>query len=200
MKKVAVLERSPRALFRRRSRRIPVGKAVLSAVGLAVISYLGWTVWESSLARIDFDRAAVRGAPFLARVERHADEGRAHTGTPVRYRADPPTSGPHAATVAPPGLYVAPMPADTLVHALEHGNVVIYYGTLTEEVRASLEELTRRFDGRWDGVVAVPRPNAGSEITLTAWRRALRLREYDHNAVAAFVDAHRGRGPENPVR
>jgi hypothetical protein len=201
VKKVAVLERSPRPLFRRRSRRIPVGKTLLSVTGLAVIGYLGWTVWASSLARIDFDRAVARGTASLAKVERHADEGRSHAGGPVRYRADPPTSGPHATTVTPPGFYLAPQRADTLVHALEHGNIVIYYGTLTpEEARAALEELARRFDGRWDGLVVVPRPEAGAEITLTAWRRALRLREYDPNAVAAFVDAHRGRGPENPVR
>lgn len=200
MRKVAVLERSRRSLFRRRPSRIPVGKTIVSVAGLTVIGYLGWLAWESSVARIEFDRAAARGKSSLAKIERHADEGRGHPSTPVRYRVDPPTSGPHATNWAAAGFYEAPQPQDTLVHALEHGSIVIYYGTLAPDTRASIETLTRRFGGRWDGVLAVPRPGIEREIILTAWRRALRLPEYDDNAVAAFVDAHRGRGPENPVR
>lgn len=179
---------------------LPISMAVIVLGGLALSGYFGWTIWDSVAGRIDFDRAAVRGNPVLAKVERHPDEGRTHSSAPVRYRMDPPTSGPHAANWASPGFHVSPQSTDTLVHALEHGNVVIYYETLTPDSRASLEELTRRFDGQWDGLVAVPRLGAGSEITVTAWRRTLRLRDYDPNAVAAFIDAHRGRGPENPIR
>ena len=35
---------------------------------------------------------------------------------------------------------------------------------------------------------------------MTAWRKRLRLKTFDASAAAAFIDAYRGRGPENPVR
>lgn len=99
-----------------------------------------------------------------------------------------------------PGFYEAPLPRGALVHALEHGHVVIYYGALSPEARASLHALTQLFDGRWDGVIAVPRTDRSPEITLTAWRRSLQLPAYNPEAAAAFIAAHRGRGPESPAR
>ena len=51
-----------------------------------------------------------------------------------------------------------------------------------------------------DGVVVTKDNALGSRVVLTAWRRRLELNPFDAAAAAAFMDAYRGRGPENAVR
>jgi hypothetical protein len=137
-------------------------------------------------------------------VEQLPDEGRDHVpdGTPVQYGADPPASGPHFARWAETGFHTDPIPYELLVHNLEHGQIVIYYDPvrLSNETAEALGELTSRHSGTWDGVLAVPRPDDQYELILTAWTYRMHLEEYDAELVDAFVDAYRGRGPENPVR
>ena len=48
--------------------------------------------------------------------------------------------------------------------------------------------------------MAVPKQGLGQTIELTAWTKLLRLETWDAALAAAFIDAYRGRGPENPVR
>ena len=132
------------------------------------------------------------------------DEGRQHIpeGTRAQYRTDPPASGPHYDAWAQPDFYRQPLPYELLVHNLEHGHVVIYYDPerTPPEAREHLQRLTRQYRAMWDAVVAVPRPDPQHVLVLTAWRRMLRLSQYDPRLVDAFVEAYRGRGPENPVR
>jgi hypothetical protein len=177
-------------------------KLALALIGLAGLGGIGW-MWSQSLqTRLELDRAAARGKSALARVEHHADAGRAHLSPDalLSYKSSPPTSGPHAMAVLTPGFYKSSQPPALIVHALEHGNVVIYYETLSEQARRMILDLTDRYDGRWDGIIAVPQSGLGDGFVLTAWRRALRLPSFDRDVVAAFVDAYRGRGPEKSVR
>lgn len=143
--------------------------------------------------------------PTVEPVERLPSEGTAHIpeGTVYTYRSFPPTSGPHYDGVAEPGFYPDRAPAaGYLVHNLEHGHVVIYYhpDRISPQDRAYLEELTRRYRGTWDAVLAVPRRDPEYALILTAWQHRQRLRAFDRQAVDAFVDRFRGRGPERPVR
>jgi len=58
--------------------------------------------------------------------------GRAHTTDPktkiVYTQSDPPTSGKHYQTPPPLMIYDEPVPQWILLHALEHGNVLVQYG------------------------------------------------------------------------
>ena len=67
-------------------------------------------------------------------------------------------------------------------------------------VTQRLRVLTGEHTGQWDGIVAVPSPALGEGIVLTAWQKRLALPRYDEEKAAAFIDAFRGRGPENAVR
>jgi hypothetical protein len=137
-------------------------------------------------------------------VEELPDEGRDHVpdGTEVDYESEPPTSGSHYASWAPPDVYREVVPDELLVHNLEHGHIVIYYdpSRLTDASATKITELTNEYDGQWDAVLAVPRPDMGNELTVTAWTYKLELDEFDEEMIDAFVDAYRGKGPENPVR
>jgi len=145
---------------------------------------------------------AARGAATLDRVETFDDAGGGHVpqGQSVPYQSDPPTSGPHWPTPTKAGFYRDRQWPEALVHALEHGNIVIYYDAPGEETLEAIRKWTGLYGGAWDGVVAAPRPGLGSEIIVTAWRRVLRLDPFDAPGAAAFIDRYRGRGPENAVR
>jgi hypothetical protein len=87
-----------------------------------------------------------------------------------------------------------------LVHALEHGHIVIYYDRPGDAALDLIERWTGLYGGLWDGVVAAPDRSLGERIVLTAWRKRLDLEAFDPEIAAAFIDKYRGRGPENPVR
>lgn len=165
--------------------------------GVAAVLVLAAMFW--------FDARSRALPPVLqGRVEEYPSEGAAHVplGQRVTYRTDPPNSGPHYDRWAPPGFYTQPIVDELLVHNLEHGHIIIFYrpGELSPEDEAYLLTLTRTYTGDWDAVLAVPRPGMAHPFTLAAWRRLLRLETLEKEAVEAFIDAYRGRGPENPVR
>lgn len=134
----------------------------------------------------------------LANVKTMPDEGRwhLHPGEEWTYRSYPPTSGPHAPIPTPPGFYRRPQPFVKLVHALEHGNIVIYYDRPGPDVMARLRQWAKMDTGPFDGVIVTPLRGVGTEVILTAWTKLLRLKPFDLRQAAAFLDAFRGRGPE----
>jgi len=90
-----------------------------------------------------------------------------------------------------PGIYSAPVPDLLAVHALEHGHVVIQYGSgVTAGVVAQLTHLSKVFAG--DTLLAL-RPSLERGIALTAWGRIDRFIEYDERRVIEFVEQLRGR-------
>jgi len=182
--------------------------------GLAVVLVLGgYAMFRGPGASLPADqpmdkeeKAACTHSPVRASMEglervpcttaNHVPEGQT-----VTYSSDPPLSGEHYPTWINPGFYTQLPPKEKLVHSLEHGHVVIYYdqARLSASEMAALEKLARRYKGMWDGVSAVPKAGEHA-IILTAWEHMLRLERYDQSRIDAFVDAFRGRGPENPVR
>ena len=163
--------------------------AVVVAVAAAVAAAWFWWAAKQEFARLNA-------------VERFPSEGTAHIrpGERVTYRTEPPTSGPHDAVATSPGFYSEIQPPEKLVHALEHGNIVIYVDRPGPAVLQTLKEWAGQYSGRWDGVIVTPYAGLKRSVILTAWQHRLRLEEFDIVAATAFIDKFRGRGPENPVR
>ncbi|MEX2616611.1 MAG: DUF3105 domain-containing protein [Alphaproteobacteria bacterium] len=158
--------------------------------------------YSSQNRAASFEELAQSGQAALSRVEVAPSEGRAHVpvGQPLQYATDPPTSGSHYPVWVDPGFYESAQSRVNLVHSLEHGMIVIYYDTPGDTVLDRLRDWAGLFNGPWSGIVAVPRAGLGEKLILTAWRRTLRLDRFEEKSAAAFIDAFRGRGPENPVR
>ena len=133
-------------------------------------------------------------------VESFTDGGREHVadGTDVDdYNSEPPTSGPHYATPADPGIYSSALPEEQLVHNLEHGQIVIYFSpAIPEEMISELQELVASDPV---GLLAVPYEAAASptEIILTAWTHLQRCDGFSLQDIDAFRSEFQGRGPEN---
>jgi hypothetical protein len=138
----------------------------------------------------------------LDRVRTTPDFGRGHLrrGQSYQYRHPFPTSGPHSPVWTDPGVYEHPQRSVELVHALEHGNIVIYYDRPAPVDLEKLKSWAGIYTGPWSGVIVTKKAGLNRELVLTAWRKILRLKAFDAGVAAAFVDAYRGRGPEHPVR
>lgn len=181
----------------RSRKRLYIGGGVAFLVALVVVIVLFWPgepdEWSDWVAQ---------GQPALANVESPENQGDQHlaAGTQIPYEADFPTSGPHWPSPTRPGFYTVAQPNEALVHAIEHGNIVIYYNDLSAAEEAQLRDWTDFYTGSWSAVTAVPHSGLGNDVVLTAWDHRLRLGGFEPAAMAAFIDAYRGRGPENSVR
>ena len=177
-------------------------KLILGVIAVLVVAGGGTWLWQTAQASREFDALAGAGGDILARVQTPRDDGQGHLrhGESRRYRDAYPTSSAHAPIPTRPGFYNVVQPPTGLVHALEQGGIVIYYGQPAPATIALLKDWTGLYQGVWDGVVAVPRPGLGQGVVLTAWQKRLRLKSFDAKSAAAFIDAFRGRGPENRVR
>jgi hypothetical protein len=134
-----------------------------------------------------------------------------HTATPderVHYRGNPPTLGRHwpPGYQAQDGVYDEAPADEALVHTMEHGRVIIWAKpTLPRNVRTTLRAL---FDEDSYQLVLTPRENMPYAVAATAWNgdpgpagtgRTLGCPEWNEqvvDALRAFRDEHRSRGPE----
>ena len=200
----------PKGKVRKKSTNQPAAEkgGILNWKVIAAVVVAGLAAWivfsrgQGGVDQADFAALVDAGQGAMAQVVTEPDLGRNHVsaGTPMEYRSDPPTSGTHWDVWVDPGFYEQEQPLGALVHSLEHGHVVIYFGDVGGEALGEIEDWAATWRGNFDGIVAVPRSDLGAGVILTAWTHLLRMDAFDAAAAAAFVDRYRGRGPENPVR
>ena len=82
-------------------------------------------------------------------LETFPSEGNNHVqvGTPVNYQANPPTTGNHwpPEAISDPGFYEEQVPAESVVHNQEHGQIVIWYDPeAPQEVIDQIEDLVQQ--------------------------------------------------------
>ncbi len=178
------------------------GKRLFQGGLVVVAGIAAWFFWQSMDAESKFMSLAESGRSQLSAVKTLTDLGGGHAGAgeQLRYPNRFPTSGRHHPRWTETGFHTTPQFAAQLVHALEHGNIVIYYDSPGAEVLRTIEAWAGLYRGQWSGLVATPAAGLGKAVVLTAWRQSLRLDPFDAATAAAFIDKYRGRGPEHPVR
>jgi hypothetical protein len=125
-------------------------------------------------------------------------EGRTHTVGQVRYRTNPPTSGPHNPIPAPDRVYsVAPRP-ENYVHSLEHGRIELQYRPGSP---AAVQTALRRVYDEFTHHMLLFPNNTGMdfEVAATAWKHRLGCAHFNPRvpeALRRFRDAYRDRAPE----
>lgn len=172
--------------------------------GIVAVAIIGGAAFwlNQTKATGEFEELAAAGVSSLDRVQTFPSAGNDHltVGQRITYPSQFPTSGAHDLRPLRAGFYEEPQWPERLVHSQEHGHIVIYYDKLDPADREILENWTGLYTGLWDGVIAAPMPDMGRRVVVVAWNRLLRLRKFDAEAAAAFIDAYRGRGPEQQVR
>ncbi len=175
---------------------------ITAAAVVVVLIGAGTYWWWSATAERAFLALAAAGEASLSQVKTERSLGGGHlaAGATRTYTSRFPTSGSHHAVPTAPGFYTMSQQPIHLVHALEHGHIVVYYDRPDATVLETLKHWAGLYTGHWDGVVVTPMPGLGEKIVLTAWAKRLDQRRFGVPAAAAFIDAFRGRGPERPVR
>jgi hypothetical protein len=178
---------------------------LVAAVVAGVVAITAYFTWESFVYMPPEMDASITlpGEFHPSQGNLHLQNGRSFS----EYSTNPPTSGPHwvggAAFLTakghvvgiPPawGVYDEELPNEALVHAEEHGGVIVWFDAAAgcrTDCQQSLTDVVSRFVDRGRHVILVPRHNLGSPIVLTAWTRLQRLNHADMVAIAAFVTAH----------
>jgi len=200
-----VSERRPRPKDKRKARArgasarrgngLWVGLGIAAVLVVGVLGLRAAGIFEPPPGNIDVNdpRFTVGPDGIGTKVP---DEGSAHVpaGQRVSYRTNPPTSGAHWGQPAGPvpwGIKDAELPAEAVVHNLEHGGVVIWHKGLTTDERADLEGVVRALRSQGYNKIIVM-PYAGlqdAKVGLTAWTWLHKLEEYDEAQVIQFVRA-----------
>jgi hypothetical protein len=181
------------------------GVLLLAALGIgAVLLFTGDDEDEPERSAQPADER-LQGPPALVSAARaarctaqdHPSEGRQHVrGTP-KYRTNPPTSGPHAPQAAADGAWEVSPPVPALVHSLEHGRIVLWHG---QGDRRAVEELRKLGDEDSSKMILTPNTTGMPyRVAASAWGHLLGCPELNDDtldAVRAFRDAYRGKGPE----
>ena len=133
----------------------------------------------------------------------------------VTYNTYPPSSGYHYPTPAVWNEYSQPVNPKLVVHNLEHGAVVVWYGKNIS--RSNLQKIDQFYEESPNGIIVTPlvdtfpgityppHKQLGSRIALTAWDApsgvgkgivsicpSVNLKAFDK-----FRDTFRGHGPES---
>ncbi len=125
--------------------------------------------------------------------------------------SNPPAGGPHWAGAcprdpleAPPfcgpapwGIYRDPWPAETVVHNMEHGGMVVWYNTTDQDIIDEMEGFAQDLFP----IVLMPYPDMEDEhIAVTTWGRIDKfpVSEYSRERIEEFEEVHNCRfNPES---
>jgi hypothetical protein len=193
------------AAKRRQTLLLIAGGAVAVVVAVVAIVLLsGGGVDER--AALQKAGCTLQSFPALPNKSDHSDVPT--LTTKPKWNSFPPTSGPHYGAPAVWDFYDTPVPLVQTVHNLEHGGVVIHYGT--DVPRAEVDKLRTFYLDDPNGLVVAPLPANKDKITLSAWTAPdastgtadrgrgwlARCSKFDQDGFSAFVDTHRYQGPE----
>ena len=173
--------RDARAAAERRARRRSFLAVVAIGVAVVVVGAIAFALLAGGKS-LDTEAAPVTDYPYPVQFFPPDPGGRTHFAqgeTYDDYNSNPPTSGPHTAVVAP-GVYDTPVPKESAVHNMEHGQVVVWYNCsggptpLTPEtcrkLRDDLASIVVLANDSGQKIVMTPYANMEHRVALTAWQ------------------------------
>jgi hypothetical protein len=161
-------------------------------------------------AAIDVDAAPVDAGACNVRIDAFplVDSPHVPDGTPVVYSSNPPSSGPHYATWANFQEFTHPVEDGYLVHAMEHGAVLLLYncqpGAACDAIVAALRAVRDAVpaDPLCDPairtrVILAPRAANDVAVAASAWGYVYRADCVDGASLATFIADHYAKATEN---
>ena len=120
----------------------------------------------------------------------HVVRGKPHP----EYNSNPPTSGPHWAGVAGPGIKDEPIPDELVLHSMEHGAAVVWYKEGLEQ--NEIDKIKEAFVNSSGKKIMLPRKDLDVPVALTSWNYLLKLETVDEVAIRGFIETNNDRAPE----
>jgi hypothetical protein len=158
------------------------------------------------------DNAAATGLDGSCVRQTFPPMGRQHVDSVrsgFQYNSFPPTSGPHFGVPAVFNIYDQPVREIRLVHNLEHGAIVVQYGSKVPQ--QTVQQIAAWYSKDPLGLVVAPLPPASeikakapagyeSKIFLTAWTHLATCTTFDEGAFDHFRDDYRGPDGDAPEK
>lgn len=197
MSRRAARERAAAAERRARRRSFLAVAAVVVLVIVVAAAALNLLVGKGGL---DKEASAVRDYPYPVQMFPPDPGGRRHLAAGEsydNYNSNPPTSGPHTSATATPGVHDEPVPKQTAVHNMEHGQVVVWYNCNAPQqlsadacntLKQSLAGVVSDALERNKRVVMTPYSTMDHTIALTAWQFLDAFDQFDAQRVRTFID------------
>lgn len=182
---------------RQRTRRV---LGVGASAGVLLLAVAGYVVYDNRKDAA-LERTLTAGGVCATDDETDPTDapGSNHVPAPT-FAVDPPAGGNHTAGVSRAGVLrgEAATNLGPIVHALEHGYVVLWQRPdLAEEQRKVLTDLAA---SRPEDVLVVERPGLPVPVAATAWGQRLLCQQAVTAPLAAFADEYVGDGPEDVPR
>jgi Protein of unknown function (DUF3105) len=131
-------------------------------------------------------------------------------GTPIAYTSNPPSSGPHYPRWANFQEYAEPVPNGYLVHALEHGAVLLAYNCAALDAGDCAEAVAQlravrdaiATDPSCDPsirvrIILAPMPELDVPFAAAAWGFTYKAACFDAPTLTQFVREHYAKSPED---
>lgn len=122
------------------------------------------------------------------------------------YNSIPATSGLHNPQTAIWNLYDEPVPQINSTHNLEHGGVLVQYGS--EVPQGAVIRIGDWYQQDTNGLIVAPlaeelqdeRPQLADKIVLTSWTHMMTCSDFDEGAFDDFIDDYRGPQGDAPEK
>lgn len=179
----------------RRRKSLMVRLAVAGIAGALVVGVAARVLSNRSEANEIRSKLTAASCKYDTRADPTDPAPANHVPEPT-YRVDPPAGGNHTPQAAKATTYrEGEVPPDgQLVHAQEHGYVVLWHRPdLSQKDRDALQEVARRYER---DVLVVPRPSLTTPVAATAWGRRLLCGNVEPDSLALFTRTYRNQGPE----
>lgn len=122
------------------------------------------------------------------------------------YNSVPATSGLHNPQTAIWNLYDQPVPQINYVHNLEHGGVVVQYGS--DVPQTDVSQIADWYQEDTRGLIVAPLaaafeeedPTLADQIVVTSWTHMMRCNSFDEGAFDDFIEDNRGPQGDAPEK
>src|SRR3954469_21202518 len=178
-----------RAASRKRTLQI-AGGAALALIVIGVIAIVALAGGGDDKA--DTSNLAKNATGAGGTFKPHPSEGRHQRAGKLKYKTNPPTSGPHNPTPAQDGIYASgnePAPGN-YVHSLEHGRIEFQYkpGTSKADVAKFQKLAEEDLNGTAAYHVLMFQNNTKmpTQFALTAWTKSLTCNRLDAKSIAVM--------------
>src|SRR3990167_4130885 len=155
---------------------------VIGGIIILTLVIIFGSVWFSS--------KQMMGEKMTDEGAQHVKEGESHEP----YNSNPPTSGPHWADVAGPGIKDEFIPDELVLHSMEHGAAVVWYreGLDSNEV----DKIKQAFNDSSGKKIMLAREDLDVPVALTSWGYLLKLQTIDEAMIKEFIETNNDRAPE----
>jgi len=186
--------------------------AIIAAVALAVSGGGGGSSDSSVASAMQAAGCTFKTVPPKPpknKTNYHADVPTLATPTKGLWSTFPPSAGGHYGAWAVWGFYRAPVNPRQVVHNLEHGAMVMWWGPQVPQ--STVDQMEAFYRESPNSMFGTPIAGLGNKIALTAWTgdptkyyrdgnygegHIAVCPKFDEDAFKAFRDAFRGKGPE----